>query len=163
VPHVNPQADGPVQVVNPDGSNVGGGTSNTEGTPGSAAPAKANQVGGTDGTNLRAVATDAAGVVQVDLAGIPTTDVLSVDSRLTGTWGYQAGTSGTESTDLSAKKVLAIFASAPTSGNGSVAINGGDSIVVPAGKSVNIEPRGTLVAPSIVFTGTDAYFIETVA
>ncbi len=87
-------------------------------------------------------------------------DPLVVDSRSLGTWGYKAGASG--SPTLTGKRVLAIYASAPSDADGSLVINGGDSIPVPAGKGINIEPRGVLTAPTIVFTGTDGYFVETI-
>jgi hypothetical protein len=44
-------------------------SSPAEGTGGSAVPLKVTLVGGSDGTNLRALATDAAGVVKTDIAG----------------------------------------------------------------------------------------------
>lgn len=76
---------------------------------------------------------------------------------LTGTWGYNAGASGTVVLTGS-KRVIGIAAHATTAG--SFTINGGDSIPVPANSSIEIQPIANLVDPTIVFTGTDSYFIE---
>jgi hypothetical protein len=43
---------------------------------------------------------------------------------------------------------------------GSVQVNGGDTVPVPANVGLDIAPRGNLVAPTIVFTSTDSYFVE---
>lgn len=77
-----------------------------------------------------------------------------------GTWAYYAGTNGTVAV-TSGQRVLGIGTHATTAG--SFTINGGTSIPIPAGVSVNIEPLANLVAPTIVFTGTDSYFIEVVS
>lgn len=84
-----------------------------------------------------------------------------------GTWGYAAGTSGTENIPAGAR-VLQITAIA-LEGAGAITINGGATITIPYGatdkvsSSLTIEPRGNLVAPEIVFSGTDAYFVEYVS
>ena len=77
-----------------------------------------------------------------------------------GTWGYYAGINGSV-TVTSGQRVLGIGTHTTTAG--SFTINGGSSIPVPAGVSVNIQPLANLVAPTIVFTGTDSYFIEVVS
>lgn len=46
-------------------------------------------------------------------------------------------------------------------GTGSLTINGGQS--VPISGSFSLAPEGLLIAPTIVFTGTTSYFVETVA
>src|SRR5271170_604765 len=60
-------------------SNAGTGTFNTQdaadGTPGSAAPATATQIGGTDGTNLQAISTDSSGNVNVNVLNSPAVTV----------------------------------------------------------------------------------------
>ncbi|MGR9108323.1 MAG: hypothetical protein ACU843_15490 [Gammaproteobacteria bacterium] len=81
------------------------------------------------------------------------------DQPHTGNWGYSAGTSGTLAMS-GGKRVLGIYATALTSG--SLTINGGDTVSIPGG-AINIAPRGTLIDPTIVFTGTNAYFVEYVA
>ncbi len=73
-----------------------------------------------------------------------------------GTWGYVAGTTGTENV---VGRVMQISVSAGALA-GSVTINGGDAITIPAGSGLTIEPCANLVDPEIVFTTTDAYFIE---
>lgn len=78
---------------------------------------------------------------------------------LTGTWAYEAGVAGTEIIGAG-QRVIGIAAHAGIVA-GSMTINGGDVIPVPANSSITINPYGQLVAPTIVFTGTDSYFIET--
>jgi len=92
-------------------------------------------------------------------------DYLAVtDGKMSGeTWAYLAGTSGTVNVPAGGR-VLQITAMAPTGGGPcAIAINGGTTIPVPLGASLTIQPRGNLVAPSIVFTATAAYFVEYVA
>jgi hypothetical protein len=84
-----------------------------------------------------------------------------------GTWGYASGASGTV-TLTGSKRVLQITAIALEAA-GSITIDGGDSTPLPYGatdkvsSSICIEPRGNLIDPVIVFTGTDSYFIEYVS
>lgn len=81
-----------------------------------------------------------------------------------GTWGYNAGISGTL-TLTGGKKVLKITAVAAEAA-ASFTINGGDVVTLPYGATdkvssdITIEPRGNLVNPVIIFTGTKAYFVE---
>lgn len=91
----------------------------------------------------------------------------SLDGKLSdvsGVWGYKGGVSGSVSVPAGGK-VLQISAVALESA-GTVQINGGDIVPVPYGATdkvscdLGIEPRGNLVAPTIVFTGTKSYFVE---
>ncbi len=88
-------------------------------------------------------------------------------SNNAGTWGYNSGTSGTL-TLTGGKRVLQITAIALEAG-GTIQINGGDTITIPYGatdkvsSSLTIEPKGNLTNPTIVFTGTDAFFCEYVS
>lgn len=81
-----------------------------------------------------------------------------------GTWGYNAGTSGTL-TLTGSKRVLSITAIALGSA-GSFTINGGDTISLPydstdkAASALTIKPMANLVDPTIIFTSTDGYFVE---
>lgn len=77
-----------------------------------------------------------------------------------GTWAYYAGDNGTVVV-ADGQRVLGIACHAATAG--SFTINGGDSIFIPPGVSVNISPLANLVAPTIVFVSTDSYFIEVVS
>lgn len=77
-----------------------------------------------------------------------------------GTWGYASGVSGTP-TIGAGKRVIGI--SAHSTVGGSFTINGGNTITVPANVSVNINPLGNLVNPTIVFTSTDTFFVEFVS
>lgn len=93
-----------------------------------------------------------------DNGGSLTTDNPDIPD-LTGTWAYDAGVSGVEVIGAG-RRVIGIAAHAGILA-GSMTINGGDVIPVPANSSITINPYGQLVAPTIVFTGTDSYFIET--
>lgn len=90
--------------------------------------------------------------------------VESKQPRIVGTWGYNAGTSGTL-TLTGGKRVLQITAIA-LGAAASFTINAGDTITLPydatdkASSSLSVEPVGNLLNPTIVFTGTDAYFVE---
>ena len=90
--------------------------------------------------------------------------ILDGEFGVQGVWGYKAGVSG--SITLAAnQKVVSIYAVALESA-GSVVINGGDTIPVPYGATDKVSSafgdliRGDLIAPTIVFTGTDAYFVQ---
>lgn len=74
-----------------------------------------------------------------------------------GTWGYQAGASGTVAVTGTVLSVAVHATSA-----GSFTINGGDSVVVPANTQFALAFRGGLVDPTFVFTSTDSYFVEKV-
>ncbi len=86
---------------------------------------------------------------------LPTTS--KFQSNQTGTWGYNAGVAGTL-TLTGGKKVIGIAAHATVAG--SMSINGGDSIPIPANSGIQFSPVGTLVNPTIIFTGTDSYVAE---
>lgn len=75
----------------------------------------------------------------------------------TGTWAYYSGTSGTV-TVSDGQRVIGI--GCHSTSEGSFTINGGTSIPVPANVGISIEPKGNIVAPTIVFSGTDSYFVE---
>lgn len=100
--------------------------------------------------------------VRADLATALTTlaDILAStdkDPDLTGTWGYAAGADGTE-TLTGDKRVIGIAAHATSAG--SFTINGGDSVPIPANSSIEIQPIANLVDPTIIFVGTDSFFVE---
>lgn len=101
-------------------------------------------------------------------SGIATESTLtSINGKLpdfSGTWGYSAGTSGTVNLTGS-KRVVQITATALEAA-GTITINGGDTITLPYGGTdkvstgITIAPLANLTDPTVVFTGTDAYFIE---
>lgn len=76
-----------------------------------------------------------------------------------GTWAYYSGAAGTVVV-TAGQRVLSISCHATTVG--SVTINGGTAIPIPANVGFSISMTGILTAPTVVFTGTDSYFIETV-
>lgn len=78
-----------------------------------------------------------------------------------GTYGYKAGSSGTPSIPATAK-VVRIWARDDGSGNGTVTINGGDSLPLEANAEVNILPGGALTGSgaTIVFANTASYLVE---
>lgn len=77
-----------------------------------------------------------------------------------GTWTYNAGVTGSYSASAG-KRVLQITM-VGGAGGGTLTINGGDSIPIPQDVSLAISPRANLIAPSMVFSNTTAYFIELV-
>ena len=77
-----------------------------------------------------------------------------------GTWQYYSGISGT--VVVSALERVIGIAAHSTAG-GTVTINGGSAVTLPANVAIVIEPQGNLTAPTIVFTGTDTYFVEVVS
>lgn len=86
----------------------------------------------------------------------------SLDSKIpdeSGVWGYNSGTSGSL-TVAANKRILSITASAAPLVAASMTINGGQTIVIPAGTTITITPKANLTAPTIVFTATISYFVE---
>lgn len=87
-----------------------------------------------------------------------------------GVWEYYAGTSGTVTvgTKLGAGERVIGIAAAVTASGGTVQINGGDVIPIPFPGSgqpvvgVDLSPRGNLVDPVIVFSGTASFMVEIV-
>lgn len=107
-----------------------------------------------------------SGVQDVTVINFPTTQNITgtvvennVDKSF-GTWSYNGGTSGTVTVEAG-KRVLSI--SCHSTNGGTLQINGGDIIPVPANVGFAINPLGNLVAPTIIYTGTDSYFIEMVS
>lgn len=84
------------------------------------------------------------------LAGLP---------DLTGTWGYTAG-SGAGSVALTGSKRVLSVAVYADGGPVTMTIAGGNTISLPAGASIAVEPRGQLTDPTIVLTGPAVYTIE---
>lgn len=78
-------------------------------------------------------------------------------NRQPGVFSYDSGTSGTVNVGAG-KRVIAI--AAHSTAGGSMTINGGSTITIPANVSINIDIQGTLVAPTLVFTLTDTFFVE---
>src|SRR5690349_15709058 len=95
--------DGRIIVVGPNGAPIVASGSNAEGTPGSAPPSKALWIAGSDGVNLRAIATDANGIAKVDIAG---SDVTLLVGRVVGGSGNAYGTPGTQP-DTTARQIAA--------------------------------------------------------
>ena len=100
------------------------------------------------------------GPLQTNGATENTLDTLVADLALKiGTWKYYAGVAGTVTVGAG-ERVMGIAAHASVAGT--VQIDGGPIITVPSNVAVGIEPEGNLVAPTVVFIGTDTYIIETV-
>ena len=74
-----------------------------------------------------------------------------------GEWDYRAGIDGSPTLPDDAQ-LLGITAHATTAG--SMSINGGDSIPIPANATVYFTPARLLVSPVLVFTGTDSWIVE---
>lgn len=105
---------------------------------------------------LQGIGTQAYGGGSVSLQANQSVTVPGIPN-LTGTWDYNAGTSGTVAIGAG-KRVIGIAAHSAT--GGTLTINGGATVTIPAGVGVSLEPRAQLVAPTLVFTTTDAYFVE---
>lgn len=87
--------------------------------------------------------------------------VISVKDSGSGTWSYLAGVNGTVVV-AAGKRVIGI--AAYSAAGGTLTIDGGDSVVIPAGASIDIAPMGNLVGPTLVFSaGVTSYFVETVS
>ena len=79
-----------------------------------------------------------------------------IEQASNGVFGYESGVSGTQ-TLTGSKKVKSI--SAYSLAGGTVQINGGDSIIIPANGSVDIPCDYNLVDPTVIFTATNTYLI----
>lgn len=76
-----------------------------------------------------------------------------------GDWSCLSGTAGTAVVP-SGRRVVGITAA--TSTGGSVTIDSASAIGIPASASLVIEPKGNLVAPTIIFDTTTSYVVEMV-
>lgn len=161
------------------------------GTPGSKAPVVPLQEGGTVSLSTATLAAlesitaviasfpsdypDAAVLARLEAIRVLLASTLTVIGPLTdaqlrasavaitdserGSWGYSAGVSGTVNVAAN-RRVIGIAAHSIV--GGSLTINGGDSVIIPANGQIAIQPKGNLVAPTLVFTATSSYFIESV-
>lgn len=89
---------------------------------------------------------------------LPVTEI-NLDKNY-GTWAYYSGLTGTVIVSAG-QRVVGI--SAYSSSGGSLTINGGSTVTLPAGVAISIEPNGNLVAPTIIFVGTNTFFVEVVS
>jgi hypothetical protein len=98
----------------------------------------------------------------VDVANFPASQTVTesnVDKSF-GTWAYYGGTSGTVIVSAGQR---ALSMSCHSTSGGTMQINGGQTIPVPANVGFAINPLGNIVAPTIVFSSTDSYFVEVVS
>lgn len=72
-------------------------------------------------------------------------------------WTYMSGSAGTA---VVAANHIFVNLSAYAATGGTVTINGGSPIIIPAGVSFSLSPRCPIIAPTIVFSNTSTYFIE---
>jgi hypothetical protein len=79
-----------------------------------------------------------------------------IEQTSNGVFGYESGVSGTE-TLTGSKKVKSI--SAYSLAGGTITINGGDSITIPANGSVDVPCDYNLIDPTVIFTATNTYLI----
>jgi hypothetical protein len=84
-------------------------------------------------------------------------DLESLLALYMGTPGYKAGVEGTV-TLTGSKKVVGIIAHSDL--GGTVSINDGDDIIIPAGTGFSFSPKGNYIDPEIIFTDTDSYVVE---
>jgi hypothetical protein len=72
-----------------------------------------------------------------------------------GPFSYAAGVSGSRTVSGRIQTILA-----HSTAGGSMTINGGDSIPIPANVGFAISPCGNVADAALVFTGTDMYYVE---
>lgn len=106
-----------------------------------------------DGGDIPALPLPTGAATEATLSGIK----MDIDKNY-GTWSYYAGITGSVGVT---GRVVGI--SAYSALGGSLTINGGATVTLPIGVAISIEPKGNLVSPTIVFTGTSTYFVETVS
>lgn len=132
-----------------------------------ATPAGTNNIGDVDVLTMPAITgtvTSNAGTGTFVTSDSATTSLDGKTPDLSGTWGYNSGTSGTL-TLTGSKRVLQITAIAQQAA-ASLTINAGNTITLPYGSTdkasstITIEPKGNLTDPTIVFTGTVGFFVE---
>lgn len=80
------------------------------------------------------------------------------NSNIIGTWGYRSGVSGTVTPPQGARM---LSVAAYSSAGGTLTINGGNTITIPAGVMFNLAFDPDLVIrPTFVFTGTASYYTD---
>jgi len=103
--------------------------------------------------------TTPSGTQDVRVVNTPGIVEANVDKSF-GAWAYYSGSLGTVVV-AAGQRVLSV--GCHSASGGTLQINGGPSIPIPANVGFTINPLGNLVAPSITFTATDSYFIEVVS
>ena len=83
-------------------------------------------------------------------------------TNLTGTPFYNAGTSGGTVTLTGGKKLLGVTAYAKGA-DGTMTINGGDTITIRSGLTLSFSPLGNYVNPTIVFSAAIDYIVDGVS
>ena len=78
--------------------------------------------------------------------------------RLRGATAYAAGVSGT--VVIPAGGRVTMWSATAGGSVATVTVNGGDPITIPAGAAFTAEPKGELLAPTFIFTTTNAYYVE---
>jgi hypothetical protein len=87
-----------------------------------------------------------------------TTDSITV-SNTVGTPFYRSGTTALSLVLSGGRRVFGITASAIGT-DGTITINGGDTVTIRAGSTFSYEPNGNLVNPTIVFSANLDWFVE---
>lgn len=85
---------------------------------------------------------------------------LAVDPYAGGNWSYIAGTSGVRS--LASNQRVTSISCIGSSGSGSLTINGGESIAIPAFNSFSLDIKGRLFGPTLNFVNTASYAVEVI-
>lgn len=99
-------------------------------------------------------------VPDIDAIRVATQSIDGKFTDMSGTWGYVSDISGTETLSGS-KRVIGI--TAVSTAGGTITINGGDTITLPANSSFKMAPQANLVDPTIIFTATNSYVVEYLA
>lgn len=150
----------------------------SEGVPGDASPAQAQQIGGTDGTDLRVLLTDTdgtmhsniskvGGTVAPTVAGIPrlpTAPAVTAIATLNDASGTTDATASTSTVALAANTVTRylFFQNASTTSGDNIWVNFGDTATAGAG-SILIGPGTALIYEQTIIPTQSVNVLSTVA
>lgn len=81
----------------------------------------------------------------------------AIDTKESGDWDYVSGTGG--GTEVVVGRMVGSFFFA-NAADGTITIDGGSTITVRAGCGIAINPKGNLLNPTIVMSGSVDYMIE---
>lgn len=89
--------------------------------------------------------------------------IRAIFRRFVGTWAYQHGV-GALSLSMTGRKYVHAIVAWTDGTTGTLQINGGDLITIPADGEVTLQPGGMLVSPDIEITGDNtSYLIQWLA
>jgi len=116
----------------------------------------------TDSIAITGSVTTSGSVAVTSLPAIGITNTSFNVTNLTGTPFYNAGTGGGTVALTGGKKLLGVTAYAKGA-DGTMTINGGDTITIRSGLTLSFSPLGNYVNPTIVFSAAIDYIVEGVS